>query len=451
MRISRYVFSHQVEPGWWGLYTPFEHAVCFVPDTIWRQLGDAGDASLRQSTRDELIAKKILVDDDFDETCLEDYRRTTITGINAMFLVVVQRCNLACRYCVVENNVTDPMRLGDRMTVSTALSAIDFFTRLIDSSRQSEARVTYYGGEPMLNPSVLSATLPRIRNIQARGLQRPVEAVMITNGTIYNEEIATLFMKYGAAVCVSLDGMAEQHDIARVTQTGRPTHAKILENIKRYQDKGIRMGISCTIGRHNYQSLADVARFFVKEIGVAEIEFQMPYQLPDAGNDFYVPMSEATDYMLHASEVLMDELGTNEFTTFRRLESFISGHWRHRDCGAAGGQIVVSPTGKAGPCHSLVGSGSCFQGDVTDPGYDVLEDPVFAEWTTRIPVNMPQCTGCPFIALCGGGCPYNALTAHGTIWAKDPQVCPYLEKLVPWILDRLWRRGESAAVASGAG
>jgi len=270
---------------------------------------------------------------------------------------------------------------------------------------------------------------------------------MITNGTIYNEKIANLFKRHGSAICISLDGMASQHDAARVTHEGAPTHSKIVENIKRYQDKGIRLGISCTIGRHNYDVLAELSRFFVREIGVTDIEFQMPYQVPDAGNAFYVSMSNAADQMLRAADVMIDELGVDEYTTLRRLESFINGHWRHRDCGASGGQIVISPTGKIGPCHSLVGSGTCFNGNVNDPEYDVFEDPVLSEWSARIPVNMPQCEGCSFIALCGGGCPYNALTAYGTIWEKDPQVCPYLERLVPWILLRLWHGKRLAPAA----
>ena len=87
---------------------------------------------------------------------------------------------------------------------------------------------------------------------------------MITNGTLYSEEVADLFRQYGSAVCVSIDGMAKQHDAARVTHAGMPTHARVLENIKRYQDKGLRMGLSCTIGRHNVQALSEVARFFVR-------------------------------------------------------------------------------------------------------------------------------------------------------------------------------------------
>ena len=226
--------------------------------------------------------------------------------------------------------MNDPRKLKDRMSLSTATASINLFTRLLDSSRASEARVTYYGGEPLLNQEVIKETLPRIRNIQARGLQRPVEAVMITNGTLYSEEIADLFRQYGSAVCVSIDGLAEQHDAARVTtraglRTRRPG------KLKRYQDKGLRIGLSCTIGKHNVTALSDVARFFVRELGIREIEFQMPYQVPDQGNAFYVSMSEATDHMLRACDVMMDELGVHEFTTFRRLESFVTGHWRHRD------------------------------------------------------------------------------------------------------------------------
>lgn len=449
MVVSRYVFSHKVEAGWWGLYTPFEHGVCFVPEKVWRKLESSDFAGLGKATLQELIGKRIIVDADFDQSCLDGYRERAITKINAMYLVVVQQCNLACRYCVVENNVVDPARMKDRMDVGTAHAAINLFARLLDGGQPTEARVTYYGGEPLLNREVIKSTLPRIRTTQTRGMRRPVEAVMITNGMLYDDEIATMFKNYGTAICVSLDGTAEQHNAARVTHAGGPTHARILENIRRYQDKGVRMGLSCTIGKHNIDSLADAARFFVREVGITDIEFQMPYQVPDKGNAFYVPMEKATNQLLRATDVMLDELGVNEYTTFRRLESFIKGHWRHRDCGAAGGQIVISPKGKVGPCHSLVGSGKCFEGNVNDPNYDFFDDRVFAEWSARIPVNMPQCEGCSFIALCGGGCPYNALTAYGTIWEKDPQVCPYLQRLVPWILERLWH-GRSLAPAEGS-
>ncbi len=438
MKLSRYLFSHQVDEDWFGLYTPFEHAVCFVRADTWRSLlaGDYG--ALDPSGLRELTHKKMLVDDDFDASCLQPYKDRALTHINAMYLVVVQQCNMACKYCVVENNVVDPTRMDDRMSIETASAAVELFAKVLDGGRAREARVTYYGGEPTMNPAVIKHTLPMIRNIRARGLTRPVEAVMITNGLVFREDLADLFAAYGAAVCVSIDGPAAQHDAARVTHQGCGTHHKVLESIRRYRAKGLRMGLSCTIGRHNVEHLAGVARYFVEQTGIRDIEFQMPYQVPDEGNDFYVPMEEATDRLLEACDLMIDELGVDEYTTLRRLESFIKGHWRHRDCGAAGGQIVVSPKGQLGPCHSLVGSGRFFSGDVRDPKYDLFADPLFDEWSSRIPVNMPECEGCPFIALCGGGCPYNALTRHGTIWAKDPQVCPYLKKLVPWILERLW-------------
>jgi uncharacterized protein len=439
MKISRYVFVHEVEPGWWGLYTPFKQRVCFVSNEVWQRLSKLEFNMIRPSSLQALMDKKIVVNDSFDDTCLDDFRRRATAQISAMFLVVAQDCNLACRYCVVQGNVTDQRRMTDRMTVQTAKAAIDLFSRLLDASETQEARVTYYGGEPLLNPEVIKATIPLVQGIRARSLTRPVGAVVITNGMIYDEETANLLKEYAVPVAISLDGMAEQHDAARVTKAGTGSHATILGTMKRYQDKGLQLAISCTIGKHNVRNLADIARFVVREFGIREIEFQMPYVVPNAGNEFYIPMAEATEHMLAACDVMIDELGMCEFTTLRRLETFANVYWRHRDCGAVGGQIVVSPTGKVGPCHSLVGSGKYFNGDVNDPTYSFFDDPLFKEWTSRIPVNMPDCEGCAFIALCGGGCAYNALTSYGTIWAKDPQVCPYLEKFLPWILERLWR------------
>ena len=38
MKLSRYSFAHRMDDGWWGLYTPFDHAVCFVSDFVWRKI-----------------------------------------------------------------------------------------------------------------------------------------------------------------------------------------------------------------------------------------------------------------------------------------------------------------------------------------------------------------------------------------------------------------------------
>lgn len=373
--------------------------------------------------------------------------------IAGMFLVVTRNCNLQCRYCVVECNEKKSVRKKGHMSVETGLAAVAYFERLLQASQPRQTRVTYYGGEPTMNRDVLLATLPRIAAIDYPGQVYPVGAAVITNAYRYHDDVARALKQHGGGVCVSLDGEAEHHDLARVTPDGKATHAAVVENIRRYQDMGLDVDLSCTVGRHNIDSLPEIVRYFVQDIGISDIEIQIPY-LVQTGNPDFISSDALADQLLKAYDVLLD-LGSQEFTCYRRVQNFLNGSFRYRDCGAAGGQITVDPDGRFGPCHSMVGNKEFFTGSVHDSHFDVCESPLFAEWSRRIPINMPQCRDCPYIGICGGGCLFNAWGDSKDIWQKDPQVCLYMEKLLPWVIRRLWRetrrKGLMAQTAPAAG
>ena len=131
--------------------------------------------------------------------------------------------------------------------------------------------------------------------------------------------------------------------------------------------------------------------------------------------------------------------GIIEGTTYRRLRDFSLGQIHLKDCGASGSQLVVAPDGSIGPCHSLVGTRTFFEGNVQEPSCDPRHMDNFLEWARRFPLNMPMCVTCPYISLCGGGCIYNSYVSNGTIWGKDPQVCTYMKEMADWILRDLWQ------------
>jgi uncharacterized protein len=440
-KVTKYLSEVDVGEGWLGLYVPFEHGLCFISQASWSRikLGDYGSVS--RQTVELLKTKNVLVSKEFDEHCLDPYHRTACARINAMFLIVTRRCNFACRYCVVECNVKDSHRTAGHMNTETGVAAVDYFARLLEASQPLQTRVTYYGGEPTLNKAVLLATLPRIAEIRYRGQYHQVGSALITNGYQFDEDVTASLRCHRGGVCISLDGRAEQHDQARVTASGLPTHSRVIENIRRYQDAGIDVDISCTIGKHNIDVLPEIVRYFVKDVGISDIEIQIPYFVK-TGNPDFIAADRLADQLLAAYDVLL-ELGTQEFTCYRRVHDFLIGRWRHRDCGAAGGQVTVSPDGRLGPCHSMVGNEQFFVGSVHDQNFDICSSPLFMEWSRRIPVNMPACHGCSLIGLCGGGCLFNAWVANGDIWKRDPQVCPYLQKLLPWIVRRIWKKGVS--------
>ena len=491
MRLSRYLKSAAVDPGVVGVYSPFGHEFTFLPRRDWDAL-EAGDwGILPPAVLHDLRRRRFLVEEGFEDHILDEYRPGD-EAIREMWLIMAQGCNMACQYCVVEGNVADPKRravgghhaatahdrpaatapakpalptlpvLGqaptptaaapsaaggraeagrDMMSPEVAEAAVAKFERYLQESRPPFPRVTLYGGEPLLNPRTIRHVVPLIRRITFPGANRPepVQILVITNGQIYNEGLTALFRENRVSVSVSLDGMRHHHDAQRVTHDGAGTFDKAVASLRRYQAAGLQVGICTTIGTHNAEDLPEIAAFFADEFAVP-VEFQVPFNIPYAGgNQSYLPMVQAAPKAMRAYEILR-ERGLLEGLAGRRLTQIAQGIFHHRDCSAVGGQWVVAPDGMIGPCHSLVGERVNFGGDVRDDACHPQNQPQFREWWRRMPINMPDSHGCPAIAICGGGCPYNALIHRGSIWAKDPQQCDYMDFMLEWLIKDMWDR-----------
>ncbi|AZR72338.1 hypothetical protein BBF96_02385 [Anoxybacter fermentans] len=141
---------------------------------------------------------------------------------------------------------------------------------------------------------------------------------------------------------------------------------------------------------------------------------------------------------MKATEVLY-KYNVVKGTSCQRLQNFVLGKFRLRDCKSSGIQLVVVPDGMLGPCHSLVGFLEYYQGNIADPNCDLTQFDNFREWAKRYPLNMTLYTKCPFISLCGG-CIYNSYITSNSIWNEDPQICTYMCSLVKWILHDLWKK-----------
>jgi len=441
MRPSKQLYVTDLSDTWKGIYSPFGHHMAFVSNETWENLKKGHYHLVNDAIIRYLVESNILVEEGFEERWLRSKLRPPEVRLNAMYLVITQKCNFACRYCVVQENINDTLRCQDRMSPYIASLAVDLFERHLRRIQPRDARVTFYGGEPMLNQEVIFHVVPKIKAIHYPNQTATVEIVMITNGYLYNPEITELFKKYGVGVCVSIDGKKHHHDMARITKGsgGKGTFDRVIENYKKYYATGLSMGISCALGRHNAFDIPEIAEFFAKDLKGRFVEFQTPYQVSDEGNPLWVSTSEIAERLMEAYEVLRS-YGIVEGTTYRRLRDFMRGRIHYTDCGAPGSQLTIAPDGMLGPCHSLVGSRTFYAGNVADPNCDPVELDNFQEWSGRFPLNMPICQGCPFITICGGGCPYNAYVSAGSIWAKDPQVCGYMEEMIEWILRHLWKK-----------
>lgn len=445
MRLTKQIYVTDLAEGWKGIYSPFGHKFAFLDDIIWNHLNNEQYQAVDSKVLNYLTDCNILVDESFEE----NWRRKNNLGeeinLNSMYLITTQKCNLGCKYCVVIENMNEKSDFNQKMSLETGESAVSFFERHLKRTQPSDPRVTFYGGEPMLNQELIAHLVPKIKAIRYPNQSKPVEIMMITNGYLYNPEITELFKKYDVAVSVSLDGKKEHQDVTRVTRgDSKSTFDTVIQNFRKYQQSGLPVAVSTALGSHNAFYLDEISEFYAKELKPAMVEFQIPYQVSQDSNPLWVSTKDISRHLMRAYNILRAH-NIIEGTTYRRLSDMDAGRIHYKDCGACGSQVVVAPDGMVGPCHSLVGSRTFFAGNVNDPDCDVEKLDAFRQWAGRHPLNMSQCSDCAFISLCGGGCTYNSYITTKSIWNKDPQVCEYMQHMVEWILRDIWHSSGMSA------
>lgn len=160
------------------------------------------------------------------------------THLSYMILEVTQQCNLRCRYCTYSQDRGTRPHSSVHMSFEVAQKAIDYF--LLHSSVLTDDRtpvVGFYGGEPLLNRSLIARCVRYIDAILGR---TEVGYYITTNGTLLDEEAIALFLKYNFQVTISLDGPQTVHDRYRVFPDGRGSYERIVSNLKRLSDASPR-------------------------------------------------------------------------------------------------------------------------------------------------------------------------------------------------------------------
>jgi uncharacterized protein len=122
----------------------------------------------------------------------------------------------------------------------------------------------------------------------------------------------------------------------------------------------------------------------------------------------------------------------------RKVNAFVAGYPYIYDCGAPGDQLVVSPEGMVGVCQAYCGNKKNFvpMDDIGKPA----EHQIWSEWRFRSPLYQEQCYSCISLAICGGGCPYNAELKTGSIWGVDEAFCIHSKKTVEYLIKDLFKQ-----------
>lgn len=367
----------------------------------------------------------IVENDDADDKILADCRKEILEPyISTAYFFLTKNCNLACRYCFERQSETKNSSEGV-MSFDTFNRGLDFFQRLInlDKDRFNERKtIIFYGGEPFHNKKLLFSAITEIQNRIKKG-NLPVKSKMlvVTNGTLMNDEDIQFIKKNGVTVTFSLDG-DRQASANRVYPDGKTlAWDKATESFKKCVEAGIDLNIACTLSPETIARQKEVLDYFIS-IGATNIGFNviLDNDIIQLNTDYD---DKAADFVTTAYRTLSDN-NITENRTRRRLDVFKHKHPCLFDCNAAGGrQIAIAPNGDVGICHEHIMDKKHFITTIDDMEFNPKQSTEYKMWNKRSPLYIDSCLNCIALGVCGGGCVINSERKHDSIFIPDQRFC----------------------------
>jgi uncharacterized protein len=348
--------------------------------------------------------------------------------LNTMVLNVTNQCNLACTYCYEygEDKIVDTAhgRQAKFMTEQTARDSVEFLLR----ESGAVAHLTFFGGETLLNFSVLQSTIAYARR-RAAEAGKTIDFSLTTNATLLRPDIIEFLAENNVGVTVSIDGPREMQDKFRVFHNGTGSYdivaPKIKDLLRRHRTRPIGARVTLT------SDTLDITRIYkhlTEEIGFWEVGFApvttspgQQYAIAEGGFDRMLDQFRALAHDFAESVAVNRHHGFSNVKD--TLEEIHKGVSKAYPCGAGLGLLGVSTDGDVALCHRFAGSDAHKFGTVAG-GIDRGAQAAFLE--RHHIADKTDCRTCWARPLCSGGCYHEAHVRHGDTTRPNLHYCEWI-------------------------
>lgn len=340
--------------------------------------------------------------------------------VKALCLHIAQDCNLCCSYCFAKQG-----NFGKKKSLMPEEIAKEALLFLVKSSGERvNLEVDFFGGEPLLNFSVVSNSIRYARELEKR-YNKKFRFTLTTNGTIKTKEFLKLLEEEDINLILSLDGPESVHNKFRHFPDGSGSYQVVINNIKEFLKvkKDSNYYIRGTFTRETPHFASSLA--YLAELGLQNISLEPAVGSKD---DPFVFKIDDIPFLLEEYERLLDVCIEKKINFFHfNLNIYRSPciYKRIKGCGAGSEYLTVTPEGFLYPCHQLVGRKEFLLGNVKKGIFfkEVKESFISQDVFARTP-----CNNCWAKFLCSGGCLSNAYNYWGDFSRPHPVECALQKK-----------------------
>lgn len=151
-----------------------------------------------------------------------DAATVKVPRLHTLFLGVTEDCNMRCRYCFVHHNPA-------RMTLETAMKALDFLITQQEPDSKRNLNITFFGGEPTLEWDTL--IVPVVKRAKELLADR-ISFNITSNGILLDKEKMEFMKENRMSLLFSFDGDEETQNYNRPMKGGQPSFPLLKDKVK---------------------------------------------------------------------------------------------------------------------------------------------------------------------------------------------------------------------------
>jgi len=189
-----------------------------------------------------------------------------VANIRQVLFETTEQCNLKCKYCFYgelydAKNAQRVKKLSPKYAENITGYILDKQNSSYNKSINNEMYVSFYGGEPLLNSTLISGIISRYRDGQRH--LRKIEYSITTNATLLDKHI-DLLVNNNIRLTISLDGNKANNSY-RVYRNNKNSFDKIVSNLKRLRSlhpQYFATNVTFNAVLHNRNSVEEINQFY---------------------------------------------------------------------------------------------------------------------------------------------------------------------------------------------